>query len=336
MKLISFEFVFKKVSFSPTRLMCFIGVILVLIPQKSEAATQASCVIQNKVWFFSKDHALLKICFANIMEIPDENFTISSGTNPTVLGFELSKKYGVMFLPTNFFSVFPELLAIRMDHCSVLSIDDNHLKGLSKLWELDLNFNEIDHVAGNAFIDLTSLRILRLRGNQINVLDENTFTSLKALRELHLNSNKIESLHPKIFRSLVSVEVINLIDNKISSLDENIFESLVNLETIDIGYNKLEIIPKDLFKNNFKLVHIVLRKNKIKFIGVNMFNHIWNLLQIDLVWNSCVDKIFFVRNSNFLLDGIDVDKNSDVNSMESKLRRNCTENAVNEAFHFTP
>lgn len=147
----------------------------------------------------------------------------------------LKHKTGVKFLPTNLAHVLPNLIQVHVYKCSVTSVQGNHFKGLSKLKFLLLEYNEIEHVASDAFATLVNLKELFLHSNKIRVLHKDTFASLKKLRKLNLADNKIENLHPEIFKSLWEIESIDLHMNSIHGLDGKIFDNLPSLRSVDVS-----------------------------------------------------------------------------------------------------
>lgn len=114
----------------------------------------------------------------------------------------------------------------------------------------------------------------------------------------------------------MNVELINIDTNCILSLDENIFSSLVNLKLVYIDSNDLEKIPENLFKNNLKLQGVWMQNNKIMFINASMFDHFSHLTEVGLSDNVCVDR--------------DYTEMTDLDSLRSDLRQNCTEALSNK------
>lgn len=222
----------------------------------------------------------LTYCEPNIKRVYDEDFTISPATDPTILGLRIESKKRVRFLPKNLSLVFPDLVLFIVSECAVSDVRKEHFKGLSKLRFLYLDYNIIDNVEIDAFVDLVSLQVL------------------------DLYKNKIISLHPKIFDPLLNLEILDLDMNRIYSLDENIFEKLINLTDVSIGFNKLETIPKNLFKHNSKLAKITLYKNKIKFIDPNMFNHLVYLECVKFEFDFCVNKLNYSAEFNLINENI--------------------------------
>lgn len=217
---------------SSRRYFYITGIFFLLALQQTQGAIQSSCTTNTVTWMisFSAYYPDLKTCVPNIEKVDDEDFTISTETDPSILGFGVQYKENVKFLPKNLGNTFPELIAFQVCNCSVTWINEYHFKGLSKLRALDLSHNKIGNIASGAFADLVSIQYLYMYNNRIRSLGENTFVSLKALKEISLDSNDIRYLSPKIFS-----------------------ESLANLTRIYLSKNKLERIPKDFFKNNLNL-----------------------------------------------------------------------------------
>lgn len=283
---------------------------ILLSVEESHGASEASCSTYISEWGWNFERQNLTTCFPDITYVNDEDFRISYALDQTTLGIDFEKKENIKFLPTNLFRVFPELVAMKVWFCSVISVNDNNFKGLSKLEYLSLPSNKIENVSCDAFVDLVSLVHLDLGYNRIRLLAKNTFDSLKALQALYLNKNEIQNLHPEIFSKLMNVEYLNLSENQLISLDGSIFESLTNLKVIYLKINKLEKIQNDFFKNNLNLTDIHLQGNKIKFIDATAFNHLTNLRRVDLRQNLCSDETYYVF---------------DFDSMREDIKRNCSD-----------
>lgn len=116
------------------------------------------CEFEKARWEWNGVESILKACRAVVHfgDVHDADFTIATETDPTVEGFDLDAR-SVEFLPTNLLIAFPNLVAIMIERCSVSTLNSSHFKGLSKLRLLNLSVNKIEHVAGDAFIDLINL-----------------------------------------------------------------------------------------------------------------------------------------------------------------------------------
>lgn len=282
------------------RISCFFVIMLASTLVKIEAATKVSCKFATIGWTWSEQRTELRTCDPDIKNLDDENSTISSPRDNLTLGFHFSYKNGVKFIPTNFVSAFPNLVAIEMFKCSVKSINENHFKGLALLKVLELGENKIEHIHSDSFAYLVSLEYLSLSHNKIRFLDGRTFSVLKALKELNLGYNEIQFLHPRIFECLVNAEKIRLDNNKIDHLDGNMFQNLMLLKDINLHVNNLLEIPKNLFKNNLNLAQIMLARNKIKSIAEDVFDNLLALKIVDLSENLCVDQNFTSNDFDFM------------------------------------
>lgn len=311
---------FSSVSFySQIRFRWIIGILLLLILDRTEGLTDGLCKIKTQKITLQEKQQTLKTCFVDVNEVYEENFSILSSTKLDIGGLKLEDKENVKFLPNNLHT-FPGIEIIQITNCSVTSVSKNHFRALSKLWFLNLERNKIENIASDAFTDLVSLEILDLSTNRIQSLGKNIFSSLKALKRLYLNGNEIQFLNSQIFASLVNVEYITMRNNEITSLDENIFESLTSFKNISLSNNKLEKIPRNLFSYNSKIEWIWLEENIIKFIDVNIFDHLPNLKQVKMERNLCVNKNY---------------DEMAFETMRQDLKRNCNENAYLEFLETT-
>lgn len=230
-------------------------------------------------------------CWFEIDEIDNENFELPSQVvEYNKLALSIYLKNNLNFLPKNLNRVFPNLVVILATFNSVISVGIKPLKSLSKLKLLDLGSNKIEHIAGDAFIDLVSLEDLSLHSNRIHYVGKNTFSSLKALKKLSMSDNEIQFLPAMIFDSLKNLEELNLGTNEITSLDENIFKSLTKLKKIHLENNKLSKIPN------------------------HVFDHEPNLEYVNLAMNTCIDELYNAPNS--------------FNKMKSDLRQKCNDNTL--------
>lgn len=266
-------------------------------------------MITFKSWAWHDHRVNLDTCDPDINEVDDENFTIFPATDERIFAFDVQHKLGVKFLPTNLFQVFPDLIAVQVLNCSLSSVT-NQFRGLSRLRQLNLSRNNIEYVAGDAFVDLFSVEFLELSYNRIKFLAENTFSTLYALEGLYIDNNRIQLLYPRIFASLVNVYHINAQQNKIPALDVNIFEKATNLKQLLFAANKIERIPRGLLRNNYKLEEVWFSVNNIRFIDVNLFDHLRNLKFVNLRYNLCIDKEYNGNN---------------VGAIRNDLERTCNE-----------
>lgn len=302
----------------PLRLLCFLGVLLLLALGKTEA-TEVPCNYTSLKWTWlgQEQGKTLRTCEPDIKVVDDEDFTISYPIIFPDSAFKIDSKKGVQFLPTNLFDVLPKLVRVQVVNCSVKSINANHFKDLSQLRALSLNNNKIEQIANDAFVDLISLELLDLSSNKIQSLGKNTFDALTSLGYLHLSHNEIQLLHSEIFKSLVKVEEIKLDQNEIFRLDANVFENLPSFKRIFLDDNKLDEITRNLFRKISNLEQISFRNNRIEFINADAFNNFPRLIFVDLRRNLCIGKLYLLQFEN---------------SLKKDLEENCNVNYVHEKF----
>lgn len=297
------------------RFQCTLGIFVFLAVNESEAATEAFCNIEMGDWSFNDEKLVLKVCEVDIEKVDDDDFTITTDLDESIQGFNIKNETGVKFLPTYLSCAFPDLITFQVHNCSVTSVKENHFNGLSKLRSLSLNYNKIETIYSDAFVDLTSLELLALAHNRIQSFEKTTFASLRRLQSLYLSYNQIETLHPDIFDSLKNVEVINLSNNRLSSIDEDVFKNTTRIRWILLLQNELVTIPSNLFTNNLKLERVWLHDNKIKVLDAKMFGHLPLLEVFDS--NGSMQPKFCIYGSTY---GMDYDELS--SSLEAKCHKN--------------
>lgn len=94
--------------------------------------------------------------------INDQNVTIST-RNESIGELRFSNNRKIFFLPVGVAEFFPNLKAYNANGCAIKGISKENFKGLHKLMNLYLAYNEIEKIETNTFGDLTNLAILGLR-----------------------------------------------------------------------------------------------------------------------------------------------------------------------------
>ncbi|XP_072349558.1 uncharacterized protein [Scyliorhinus torazame] len=160
-----------------------------------------------------------------------------------------------------------EILLLNGNNLTSVSLTS--FKSLSKLKDLDLSNNHIQHfdsdhslplekldLSSNSltsipnFSNLTTLRILTLDHNQIPDLPEGAFDDLVSLEELSLRGNSIRVIPEHIFDPLEELRYLILSGNRIKSLPNNPLSFLRNLKALDVSSNELRTIPRELLMEN--------------------------------------------------------------------------------------
>lgn len=99
----------------------------------------------------------LKTCRMPLCSINSTGVTISSQIDDhmTKIIFEYNKK--VFYLPEKVHEVYPNLEIYSAGSCSIVAISKNNFEKLTKLKELNLEFNNIERIPDDVFTDLFSL-----------------------------------------------------------------------------------------------------------------------------------------------------------------------------------
>ena len=127
-----------------------------------------------------------------------------------------------------------EFLALFSNGISSILADS--FRGLGKLIRLDLSKNRLVMIKG-WLKDLNTLEFLDLNGNQLEVIADDAFDSLTKLKLLSLGGNKIEILTKKMFQNNKELESVNLGKNRIREIEVGSFANLGKL-TLILGENK--------------------------------------------------------------------------------------------------
>ena len=143
--------------------------------------------------------------------------------------------------------------------------------GLTGLWGLYLNNNNIASLPNGIFQDLSSLEELNLTDNNITTLRSGAFTGLTNLKRLWLGRHKgIEydddigkfintgiqtTIAADVFNPLTSLQELNLTGNKIPTFHTTQFNELAELVCIHVGFN-LGALTFGHFTNNTKLQYL--------------------------------------------------------------------------------
>ncbi|XP_053433689.1 osteomodulin [Nycticebus coucang] len=131
--------------------------------------------------------------------------------------------------------------------------------------QLYLQFNEIEAVTANSFINATYLKEINLSHNKIKSqkIDYGVFAKFSNLLQLHLEHNDLEEFPFPLPKSL---ERLLLGYNKISTLQTNAMDGLVNLTMLDLCYNHLHdsVLKDKIFAKMEKLMQLNLCNNRLE------------------------------------------------------------------------
>nr|XP_022918858.1 leucine-rich repeat and fibronectin type-III domain-containing protein 5-like [Onthophagus taurus] len=192
------------------------------------------------------------------------------------------------------------------------------VKGLEKLYELDMDFNGIKEIEVGAFADVVNLRdlhlyknklkhikagvfnelgisILRLRDNEIELIDQTAFDDMPNLRIIHLNNNKISAINKEWFKNTPNVQLLTLENNLITSLVEYNFKNLHGKHVfydepawlnIDLSGNKIATIDPKAFDGLEELGILSLDRNEISVLHEDTFKDLRRIMWVTLTSNK--------------------------------------------------
>jgi Leucine-rich repeat (LRR) protein len=183
-------------------------------------------------------------------------------------------------MPVNLERVFPNLKKIFVGQCGIKKIFRNVFSNLKKLEDLTLNYNNIESIERDSFVDLISLK------------------------ELWITSNKLTTLDSGVFRNLRALETLSLNDNLVATFPTGLFDGMKNLDRLFATNNSLTTLQSGIFKNNRKLEFIDLHNNFIKSIHENVFDDTPLLRDVGLEENICISMKYgdWAKPSGFIMD----------------------------------
>ena len=186
--------------------------------------------------------------------------------------------------------------------------------GYFSLEYLDLQNNDINTIAGNAFRNLKNLTTLLLGHNLISHVEQNAFAGLAKLRDLRLNQNHIVIITVDAFAQMVNLQSLDLTGNSeitstikhqivdllkplkqltdlrliatgLQSIPKNLFRNLSKLTSLSLESNQISELDPDLLKDQSKLRVLTLKKNNIQSIGKAFLDRISHLEELDISRN---------------------------------------------------
>nr|CAD7568569.1 unnamed protein product [Timema californicum] len=181
----------------------------------------------------------------------------------------------------------------EVTHLSFLNVPTAYLNNsifinTTLLREISWRGSGIKKIQQNALRNLSILENLDLSNNEIESLFVKTFESLSALKVLNLTQNKLHDFPHGLFENLANLETLSLNDNEFHVIPFQIFAPLQNLVTLDMSNNMMTSIENEFFMPNKKLKFINLNGNKLTKVH-RAFTNMENLEKIELSNNSLTD-----------------------------------------------
>jgi Leucine-rich repeat (LRR) protein len=220
-------------------------------------------------------------------------------------------------LPTNFFSIWPNLKKLVADNCGLEELPANGIN-LTQLTSLVMGHNQLTELHQNSFAGAENLEELLLSYNQIVNI---TFGNLTKLETLHLAGNKIEIVRDGTFKNLRSLRAIHMDNNRLKYFDFTVFRSNSQLELVGLQRNNLVRIDAPvigsvhtLFLDHNLLINVAALENFTSLVALNVNgNRNLDYLTLNLTRSSLTlerlnlsETSLHVTNGHFrFLDGLD-------------------------------
>ncbi|XP_039480489.1 toll-like receptor 7 [Drosophila santomea] len=220
-----------------------------------------------------------------------------------------------------------ELQVLDASHNELRSISESWgISRLRRLQHLNLAYNNLSELSGEALAGLASLRIVNLSNNHLETLPEGLFAGSKELREIHLQQNELYELPKGLFHRLEQLLVVDLSGNQLTSnhVDNTTFAGLIRLIVLNLAHNALTRIDYRTFKELYFLQILNLRNNSIGHIEDNAFLPLYNLHTLNLAENrlhTLDDKLF---NGLYVLSKLTLNNNL-ISVVEPAVFKNCSD-----------
>lgn len=197
--------------------------------------------------------------------------------------------------------------------------------GLSQfraLIRLDLSYNKIKNVNGEAFDQLSQMNYLNLSGNMIESFDQKSFkiyanqlqeldlshnklrqlggelNELPNLRELHLQHNQLVSISDDAFLKLKNLTYLNLQHNILTSIG-SFLVYLKGLKTLDLSDNYLMSLSANDVNGLISIVNFNISHNELKSVETSCFGEAKQLQIADFSFNNIdmtIEENMFINN----------------------------------------
>ena len=162
---------------------------------------------------------------------------------------------------------------------------------MSNLEKLHLSFNSISEVSHQHLYGLSKLRQLDLDGNHLKSLEDGVFypNMHGTLQHLDLSHNDLEQLNHNALTDLRVLEYLDLGSNRLSSLDPEHFAGLRALRVLKLNFNPIHVLQNDTFLTLHRLSDLELEHAQLEDIDVYAFRGLTKLDQLTLAYNELVD-----------------------------------------------
>lgn len=271
-----------------------------------------------------QDEILPDEIFKNNTDLKKLSIYINSAKNLPVRSFsflnkleELSINGSVSMIPAEAFLDLKNLQKLYI--AGIDDLNDNALKGLSNLLELELQgkffkiptavFKFIPKLKTFTFSstirdsDKPSTVLIKktelqsyLKTQRLEIpkttltLESDLFSNLVELEELNLQNAKIGKIEPNAFRGLRHLKKLRLDKNHLTSIESLALAGLSSLELLDLDTNKIKEINPKSFSELSKLKELYLNENFITTLCTGCFSKL-KMLEKIFIHDNQINKI---------------------------------------------
>ncbi|GAU87388.1 hypothetical protein RvY_00248-2 [Ramazzottius varieornatus] len=193
-------------------------------------------------------------------------------------------------IPTNAFSVYPNLTLIDLTGNKIHTVEPNAFAGLSLLKGLFLQNNQLDALPNGTFSTTTNLAQLYLSYNKFTDWNPDLFAGVRCLNQLYMIGSHIRLASDGLFQHLNTLRYLELAHNDIAEIKENTFNGLSLLKLLNLSDNAIHFISSTAFQK-LKLSDLSLSRNKLSFLYPTTFADQQKLSDLDLSHNPLLNNL---------------------------------------------
>uniref|UniRef100_A0A8C1N1D0 Chondroadherin-like b n=1 Tax=Cyprinus carpio TaxID=7962 RepID=A0A8C1N1D0_CYPCA len=183
-------------------------------------------------------------------------------------------------LPKNAFKHTPYLTHLNLQGCSIQSVREGALRGLSRLVHLDLTSNNID-----ILYQVFSLRC----GSQGCIIIDNSQLSVSQgmlnIQWLRLSHNSLNNLATEAFAGLLALTHLNLDHNELQYFPSKTMTRLMELTHLDMSFNPMTYLVEESVSMP-KLTHLSLHHMALQDLSESALSLSPHISHLDLSYNQ--------------------------------------------------
>ena len=164
------------------------------------------------------------------------------------------------------FAHFTNMKRVEARGCSLKAIEPNSFNNLTKLFKMELEFNDLRYLPDGLFTFNTKLQYLYLDDNKLETFNASNL-GLKSLSEIKLGENKIRTFDIRTIKPTN----IRLSNNNIQRIDNCLFNDNPNILILALNNNNISYLSLNIFSNIKRLSQLLLHNNKLTKLQIGLF-----------------------------------------------------------------